>query len=250
MIGKLLIVCALAAPAAAEHVHPHEHADGHQVAASLSLMAAQYETTAYGGEYQGAIPSVAWSYGRYAAMANIGLYRLVENGRSFAGLGDTMVGGSAIIAGDHEASVGAMAMVMAPSGEHLLGMGHLMAMPSVFGKYHLHPVLLAASVGYARALGSGAMDHAGHGGMPLVDPMNMSELAWSAGSDVAIGEKLTAGARLSGAVPVLENGVTRVVGGVRAGWGDRKLSTAVEVQAGLVGDPFTVRGVLETSVSF
>jgi hypothetical protein len=45
-------------------------------------------------------------------------------------------------------------------------------------------------------------------------------------------------------------GVERVIGALRVAWGEGRVDTAIEVQAGLAGDPFTVRGVLQTSLRF
>lgn len=233
--------------AIADHHHPHADANEarSQFSAQLSLLAAQYDTMTYGGDYEGVIPAIGWSSGRYAAMASMAAYRLEENGRTLAGIGDLMFGGSAMLT-EH---VGVMLMAMVPTGEKFLGMGHVMAMPSVFARYHTHPLMLGASLGADRAL-NGSAEHAGHGAWPLVEPMNMSEIAWSASSDLMVTDTITAGARLSGGVPVGEPGVNRVIGGVRVGWAQGKLTTGAELQAGIIGDPFVVRGVLETSVAF
>jgi hypothetical protein len=81
--------------------------------------------------------------------------------------------------------------------------------------------------------------------------MNMSELTWSAGGEVAIAEGVRGGARFTGGIPVGSMpGTDRVVGAVRAAWGAGRYDTAVEIQAGLVGDPFTIRGVLSTALRF
>jgi hypothetical protein len=34
------------------------------------------------------------------------------------------------------------------------------------------------------------------------------------------------------------------------GWGTSRVSTGFELQAGIAGDPFSVRGVLETALRF
>jgi hypothetical protein len=45
-------------------------------------------------------------------------------------------------------------------------------------------------------------------------------------------------------------GHERVIGAGRLGWGSGRVDTAVEVQTGLVGDPFTIRGLVETALHF
>ena len=46
------------------------------------------------------------------------------------------------------------------------------------------------------------------------------------------------------------DGSTRIVGGVRAAWTQGRVESGLEIQAGFAGDPFTLRGVAETTVSF
>ncbi|HEY0192711.1 MAG TPA: hypothetical protein VGC42_16440, partial [Kofleriaceae bacterium] len=74
-------------------------------------------------------------------------------------------------------------------------------------------------------------------------------VAWSAGADVEVGARVHVGGHLLGGVPI-GTGVNRVIGGGRVGWGTRRVSTGFELQAGLAGDPFSVRGVLETALRF
>jgi hypothetical protein len=207
-IGVALAVGLGPGVAIADHDH-HAAPSGPDTSfsAGIALLAAQYDTMSYGGDYQGVKPVLGWAHGRFGASATIALYRLQGNGRTLYGLGDAMFGGQMTFASNAHASAGVMTDTT-------------------------HQ----------------------HGPWPLVDPMNMSELTWSASSDLAIvhtrTRAITAGARLSGAVPVGESGATRVVGGVRVAWTAGKVATGLEVQAALVGDPFTVRGVLQTSVSF
>ena len=100
---------------------------------------------------------------------------------------------------------------------------------------------------YGRAIG-GETDH-DHGSWPLVDPMNLQELSWSASGSVALGNVIRAGVRTSGGIP-MGSGIQRVVTGVRGVWAEGRFETAAELQFGLVGDPFNVRGVLESAVHF
>jgi hypothetical protein len=79
--------------------------------------------------------------------------------------------------------------------------------------------------------------------------MNERELTWSAGGDTELGADFRAGARLAGGIP-FGAGSERVVAGVRVGWDRGRVTTAAELQAGLAGDPFTLRGVVETALRF
>ena len=226
--------------------------------ADVTLLAANFSTMEYEGNYQGALPSIMWQRGRFGAMASLGVYRLVENGREVRGIGDAMVTGSATLAQNDRANLATQVGVMAPTGEAAdgLGMGHAMGSlvltsrtPAVQTDPDASRSTAAAGMSAARSsFGSAKMHH--HGAMPLVEPMNASEVVWSGGGDVAIGGGVRGGARVWGGVPVGATGVTRVAGALRVAWGRGKVSTAAELQAGITGDPFVVRGLLETGVSF
>jgi hypothetical protein len=41
-----------------------------------------------------------------------------------------------------------------------------------------------------------------------------------------------------------------VIGAARAAWGNARVESAAELQVGLAGDPFTVRGIIETALRF
>lgn len=218
----------------------------------VTLLAADFATMEYEGNYQGALPQVMWARGRFAAMASLGIYRLVENGREVRGIGDAMVMGSATLAEGGGAQLGAQVGVMAPTGAEAdgLGMGHAMGSLVLTSAMQLDSrITLRATAGMSRALVADLGGHH-HGAMPLVEPMNASEVVWSGGGDVAIAAGVRGGARVWGGVPVGATGVTRVAGALRVAWGRGKLSTGAELQAGLAGDPFGVRGLLETDVSF
>ncbi len=245
------IVMLSAASARADHAHGVDHGagDGHAFAASVTMLAASFDQMLYSGNYQGVVPALHWSGGRFTAGASAAWYRIEENGAEVYGFGDVVVHGQATLVGDHHARAGVVAAVSAPVGDdlHGLGMGHAMVMPAVFGAWTTERLALAATAGYSRAITDlGSHDH---GMWPIVEPMNMQELTWSAAGDVVIVPKVTGGARLSGGIPI-GNGDTRVVGAVRVGWGAGRFTTTAEVQAGLAGDPFNLRGVLSTALSF
>jgi hypothetical protein len=220
-----------------------------ELSVGLSVEAAEFDTTYYVGSYQGITPSLGWMTGRFGATAMIGLYHLTENGLSTYGAGDAMLGGMATVVDRETLRAGVALHMMLPTGSELenLGMGHMMAMPSLWATWRSAPLTVSASAGYNRALvGLGGHNH---GLMPLVDPMNMQELAWSAAADLDLGHGLQLGGKTLGGVP-LGTGQTRMIGSGRVAWGTPRVSTGLEVQVGLVGDPFTVRGVLDTALRF
>lgn len=256
MVVRLGVIAALMAPAVvrAEHDHgevPRQTTGEHPFAASVGLVAARYETMLFVGDYQGVIPGLRWTRGRITASAQLGMYRVVENGRSVYGVGDVVATGQAALVPLRHGAAGVALAVSAPTGNHEtgLGMGHPMVMPSVWASIAVDRVTLAGSAGFGRAFG-GAADHAGHGSWPIVDPMSRTELTGGATVSIAVTPELHAGARATGAVPI-GDGVARLIGGLRAGWAaSSRVETTVELQAGLAGDPFTVRGVVATSLNF
>jgi hypothetical protein len=128
-------------------------------------------------------------------------------------------------------------------------MGHVMVMPVGWGSWSPGAIQLAATLGYHQGVGNESL-HAEHGGAwPLVDPMSYQEVTFGASGTYALARALRAGLRMSGALPV-GDGDARLVGGVRAVWIEGRVETTFEIQAGLVGDPFGLRGVLETGIRF
>jgi hypothetical protein len=235
--------------ARADHAHTVDHDGKGAFGAGVTMLAASFDTMLYSGNYEGIVPAVHWANERFAAGANVALYRLEKNGAGFYGLGDAVVHGQATLAGGHHAHVGVVAGVSVPLGDASRGMsmGHPMVMPALFGVIEYGRVEVSGTAGYSRAIG-GQSDH-DHGMWPIVEPMNMQELTWSAGGSYALTSKIDAGARLSGAVPI-GSGDNRVIGAVRIGWDSGRFATAASLEAGIVGDPFTLRGVVSTAMSF
>lgn len=251
-IGAATLV-GLVGSARAEHHHmdmPHEDEPGHEIGAGLALVAATFETMSYVGNYQGVLPSVQWSHGRYGVAAGTGVYRVEENGADFYAVGDVLVHGHVAIAAHGGTSVGVIAGVSAPTGDSRrgTGMGHVMFMPALYGTAARGRLSGNASIGYSRAL-DGDMGH-DHGPWPLVEPMLMAEVSWSAGADVAWTPTMATGLRVGGGIPAGAAGDNRVTAGARFGWRTGRVESAAEIQAGLAGDPFTVRGVVSTALSF
>ena len=252
-IVSLVIVC-WAGAARAQHHHEvdtdEQSFDEQSFAAGVTMLAATFETLLYAGNYQGIMPSLRWANDRFGAGASASAYRLEENGATFYGFGDIVVHGQATIIGDEQVRGGVLASVSAPVGDDRrgMGMGHVMLMPAVFGIWTIDRVALAATAGYSRAIGSSS-EH-DHGMWPLVEPMNISEVTWSAGASVAVTPAVQAGARMSGGIPIGLAGDDRLIGALRVSWTTGRLQTAGELQAGIVGDPFIIRGVVSTALSF
>jgi hypothetical protein len=260
----VIVVVLASAPAYAQHDHgadepvdhdDHHHHHGHErpyvVSAGLALVAASFDTMAYSGNYQGVVPTVRWSNERFAALASGAVYRVAENGAEFYGLGDAGVHGQARLVAADGFDAGVSAGVSFPTGDerHGMGMGHVMVMPGLFASWAAAArVRFASSIGYSRALGSA--DGHDHGAWPLVSPMLMAEVSWNAGADVRLPHHVTAGARASGGLPAGEGGAARAMVAGRIAWHQGTLDSSVELQAGVVGDPFNVRGVVSTTVSF
>lgn len=226
-------------------------ADGSELSAGLSVQAAQFDNMLYEGSYQAVMPSLGWMRGRFGAGATVGLYHLTKNGLSIYGLGDAMFTGHVAVWSNDDFETGFAMHVMLPSGSELdgFGMGHTMAMPSAWGTWHARRVTVMASAGYSRALTSLAGGGHNHGPSPLVDPMNMNELTWSTGADVDVSHGVRVGGRALGGFAI-GTGSDRVIGAGHVAWGTARFSTGFELQLGLAGDPFSVRGVVDTALRF
>ncbi len=255
MYVKVLIAIMLAsAPAFAQHDHAHDDhhgaAVGGALGAGVSVVAASFDTMYYAGDYQGIVPQARWSDTRFAVIATGAVHRLTANGAEYYGFGDVGIHGQVLLARVDTFDAGILAGVSLPTGDerHGLGMGHVMLMPGVFAGWTVERVRFGASVGYSRALG-GASDH-DHGAWPLVSPMLMAEVSWNAGADVRMTPAVTAGARAAGGLPAGEGGPARAIVAGRVGWRRGRVDSSIELQAGVVGDPFTIRGVVSTALSF
>jgi len=256
MTGRIVVVALLGLQAPVAHADHHDMAmgGGHDTAfgAGVSLVAASYSTLDYIGNYQGVVPTFSWGSAAYSVGASFAMYRLETNGLERFGPGDFAVHGLLRLYHHDAVTTGLVMMVTAPTGDSVggLGMGHSMAMPAAWGAWAYGQATLTASVGFGRALVGSMSTHHDHGPWPLVEPMNMSELTWSAACDIALGDGIHGGARATGGVPVGEPGHDRVVGAARLAWGAGRVETAAELQVGLVGDPFTLRGLVETALHF
>ncbi len=254
-VRRLTLALAIAGVASASRARAHEHHGApaapteRGVRLAVSAIAARYDTGTYVGDYEGLALAVGVARGRFAVHAIAPIYRLRANGADRWGPGDIMIGGDAIAFARRRWLVGGSLMFGAPSGDGIrgLGMGHAMTMAAVWVRHGRGRLAWAASAGYARAFE--AASHHDHGAWPLVEPMNMAEVTGSLGADVTVARRWRVGARGAIALPT-GAGSTRAIaaGGVR--WIGARLEVATELQLGVLGDPFTARGVVETSVHF
>jgi hypothetical protein len=253
-----LVACALGAAAGVARADDmagmamaESSGDRSAYGAGVALVAASYDTTYYLGSYEGVVPSASWSRGAWSAMAMVGIYHVLENGLDVYGVGDAMASGSLTLVDAGELRAGLTFAASAPTGsmDKGLGMGNAMVMPSAWATRRFGRLAIAASAGYTRALGD--LDGQEHGLWPIVEPMNMQELAWRAAASVQIRPRLALGAYASGGVPIaVPMGAEHAIAALRAVWTGPRLVTAAELQAGVAGDPVSVRGVVETSVTF
>jgi len=256
LTAALLVGSAVPSSALADHSHHHEAetavAAGSEFSAKLGLLAASYTTMGFVGDYQAVTPALHWANGRFTASTSIGAYRLRKNGALYHGVGDLFVHGQASLVRGDAYSAGVVLALSAPTGSQRdgLGMGHVMVMPALWGSWTAGDVTLAASGGYGRAIGADTDGDHSHGTGPIVDPMNISEVTWSASGDLAVARQLRLGARIGGALALDDSGAHRTIGAARAVWTAGRVETVAEVQIGLAGDPFRVRGVVETALRF
>ncbi len=250
MTGLISIaLLALTGTALADHDMVMAPETASSFGASVSLIAARYDSMFYLGDYEGVTPALDWTAGRFSAMAMVGFYRLLENGRTVYGPGDAMPSATARLYDGDAWHTGLTAAATMPIGDQPtgLGMGHVMIMPSAWFARDVGAWSLRAEVGYNRAL-TNVGEH-DHGLWPLVDPMNMQEVSWAASIARPLTTKVRVAARAAGGIPFgLPMGVTRAMGAARVTWGDARFATAVEVQVGIAGAPFDARAILQTTV--
>lgn len=274
VIACVLALLALLAPAAAHAQHDHgshHHGSGDpadpadpgggpaprawgELDARLALIAASYRTPLFEGSYQGLAAAVGWSYRRLHLSAGAPIYRIERNGKPYTGLGDAMLHAQLTILSRETAALGAMAMVMLPTGRAAagLGMGHTMLMSSAWASWTPRPLALSAALGYGRGLGgeSAHAEHAPGQPWPLVEPMSFAEVTFDGSAMLALARGLGVGLGASGGIPAGDggHGRTRVIGGVRASWREGRVETTAELQAGLAGDPFRLRGLVAVAM--
>ena len=261
MRALALALTVIPALAYADHDHhgmdmSAEPTDASSFNASVALVAASYDPSQsdnmfYGGSYEGVKVGVGWTEGRFGVGAGWAYYRLLRNGSTGYGFGDAMASGQVTLVSNDRGAAGLVAMVSLPTGEELtgIGMGHAMAMPALWGSWRQDVVQLIGSAGYSFAMFAPA-GHV-HGMAPLVDPMNMYEVSWSGGADYLASHDVRVGGRLSGGIPVgSQPGTDRIIAAGRVAWQRKPADVGAEVQYGLLGDPFSIRVVVSTAITF
>lgn len=210
------------------------------------------------GDYQGVIPTLGWHYEWLTAELALPWYRLETDGQENVGLGDLAADVRVAL---YRAPSGIVALgpelaASFPTGDadEGLGMGHVMLMPGVWGRFELDQLSIIAQLAWGRALAeSGA--HAQHSGhhehgvattpapapSPRVNPMNMSEFEHALGIRYAVHPNVAFTARWLGAIPLEDGGFERQTVGPGLQLSAGALDASIEAQVPVVGDPFDVR---------
>jgi len=251
-VAVIAVALATARSASAQHHHGSPGAEAERpLRAGITAIAARFDTMLYSGDYQGLGMSVEWRRPQGGARIAMPLYRLQENGATHHGPGDLVIGGDVTALASPRWRTGVALATSMPTGDAQvsLGMGHAMLMPALWVAASGPRARCALSLGYSRTIGG----HAGHdhGPRPLVEPMNAAELTGELRGEVEPWPvPVRATARVGGGVPVGVDGTTRAFGAVGASWHRPRFETGAEIQVGLAGDPFTVRGLVETAMRF
>ncbi|AKT37897.1 hypothetical protein [Chondromyces crocatus] len=264
--------------ARAQHCHPPPPLAPRSLGLRVGLgaEAATYKTARHAGEYQGASLNVGWEHRWVMLRAALPVYRLVRDGETLTGLGDVLVDARVPFARtEGDTLVGGFRMAATlPSGSAArdLGMGHVMVMPGFFVGWQAHGAFVQTQLAYGRALakgghgahGGGQGDHGdGHGDhgtgdtthaggpMPIVNPMNSSEVEAAVTVGYLLHEHLRVRGGMYGAIPVAaEGGASR--GAVMLG-GDLlfgPVDLGVEGHLPVAGDPFLAKAMVTAGVRF
>jgi hypothetical protein len=216
--------------------------------AALTSTFASFGTGESRGEYQGLFATFSVAHPWFVAEIALPGYRIARTGNHNYGLGDIALSARAHLyrSSDDALIAGPELAVTLPSGsaDADLGMGHVMLMPGAFAQFQHAGLALIAQVAYGRALaGAGAHHHMGP--MPLVNPMNRSELTHAIGVSAALHANLRVSGRLIGAVHVFDHsGSAReiVAPGLQLILG--AFDVALELQLPVLGRPFESRSVI------
>ncbi|HVV81515.1 MAG TPA: hypothetical protein VHE35_00505 [Kofleriaceae bacterium] len=258
----LAVFAALTLTVATAHAqHEHHHMDAPPAGAAdaaeptafqvdLSLVGATFDQMLYEGDYAGVGVGASWRYDRLSVHAAVRAYHLTRNGAAVDGIGDVTAGVDVLAYQRGTWSAGAGVSATLPTGEQYkgLGMGHPMLMPAAWAGRDDGRTMLGVSLGWCGAIGGGGTAH-DHGPWPIVEPMSESELMGGVHLDRVIRGPFHAGVGVLAALP-LHTDPTRVVAAIGGGWRHPRAETGVELQAGLAGDPFTVRGLVTSSLRF
>jgi hypothetical protein len=265
--------------AAAQECHPvPTTGEVAGIGVDAALVVARFDEGETSGSYAGAIVGARWLAGRLGAGFALPAYRVDRGETSQRALGDLGVSGQWTLydgggggdvhdhaADDHAAHLamgarggrvwraGVAASVTLPTGDADAGtgMGHVMVMPGAWGSVELGAWSATLAGSWGQALG-GADAHQHHGGAiaPIVHPMNRSELAGTLRVGVRLGARTDLHASLSGAAPLVDEGVAR--GGFELGAHTGLGAWRVGVVAGgwLADEASALRGGIDVGFGF
>lgn len=252
----LLGLLALARPAQAQSCHTGgslRPTDGLTYRVALASIFGSYKDAAMSGEYQGLALSGAIVHPWFSAELAVPAYRVAKTGSHTYGLGDVTADVRAHLYRSSDDSLIAGPELAASFPTHQdnmdLSMGHVMLMPGAFLFWQQAGFTLLAQVSYGRALAGAHAHHAGP--MPLVNPMNRSELAHALGASAKLHPNVRVTARLLGAVNAFDhNGVARevVAPGMQLVTG--AFDASLELQLPVVGKPFASRTLLSVGAQW
>lgn len=212
---------------------------------ALSSLLGNFHAADAHGEYQGLLATLVVSHPWFTADVTLPGFRIAQIGSHAYGLGDVLVDLRANLyrSADDTFVAGPEFAATLPTGRASdgLGMGHVMLMPGGFVQWHTSEVSLIVQVAYGRALANG--DHAHHTGpLPIVNPMNRSELEHAIGGSLRLHPNLQATTRLLGAVSLFDHrGQAREVLAPGLQFIAGAFDAAIELQLPVVGTPFTSR---------
>ena len=227
--------------------------------AGLRTEAANVVRDGASSSYQGVAPSLSVTAGALTVSIRVPMYRLTQSTGTQLGLGDVAVEAWLALWKKHRITFGIGLPVGLPSGNASqgLGMGNVMVMPTAYTTWHGDVVDASASVSYNAVLGmmGMSMNSDSSNTMPadlgsLVNPMTMSELGASTriGLHVAPSLRLVTEAAL--AVPLVARAEDRVVVGGGFDVVVGRVDVTAMFDAGVAGDPFGLRGVVELGARF
>jgi hypothetical protein len=261
--GLLLLAAFHPIRAAAQSCHTPSlrPTDGLTYRAAIIGSFASFDNAAGRGEYQGLAAQLTLAHPWFVADVVLPAYRVAQVGSHSYGLGDLVLSARVnayqqISSGMHTSGwtllAGPELAATLPTGDadHMLGMGHVMIMPGAFLQLQQGGWSILAQVAYGRAIADSS-EHHHDMPMPLVNPMNRSELTHAIGVSAALHPNLRATARLFGAANVFDHrGTAReiVAPGLQLIAGAFDL--ALEVQVPLLGDPFESRTLISAGAQW
>jgi hypothetical protein len=262
---SVLLVLSWTAAARAQSCHAPSlrPTDGLTYRAALTGSFASFDNAIGRGEYQGLSANFSVAQTWFVAEVALPTYRIAQVGSHAYGLGDLALAARFNVYQTPDAHTHSMPMGTLQLGPELaatlptgdadknLGMGHVMLMPGVFVQFQQAGWTVLAQVAYGRALGEGHAQHHDMGPMPLVNPMNQSELTHAIGVSASVHPNLRVSGRLLGAVHVFDHkGRTREILAPGLQLIAGAFDVSLEVQLPVVGDPFASRTLLSVGAQW